>query len=387
MQYRLDKKSGNKLSSLGFGCLRLPASATKAEEVIMDAFKNGVNFFDTAYLYPGSEAALGKVLHDNKVREKVYIATKLPQIKCNKYDDFDKIFNVQLERLKTTYIDYYLMHNLSKLSDWELLCGLGIEKWIEEKKSQGKIRQLGFSFHGTKDEFSKLVDACDWDFCMIQYNYINTNYQAGIAGLKYANSKGMPVFVMEPLLGGRLSDKLPDDAVKVLKQHNKNASPTSWALRWLWNQPEVTMVLSGMNELAHVKENVSLAETKVGSMSEEELEVIDRVVDIFSESYKIPCTSCNYCLPCPVKINIPDYFAAYNASFIIGFGAGLAQYATAIGAASKEPVSASHCTKCGKCVKVCPQEIAIPDRLEDVRRRMEPLWFRAVISVVRRFMT
>ena len=384
MQYRVDKKSGNKLSVLGLGCMRLPSSAAKSEAVIMKAYNAGINFFDTAYLYPNSEAALGNALHKNGIREKVYIATKLPKIKCHSYDDFDKYFNIQLERLKTDYIDYYFMHNISRLEDWEHLVELGIEKWISEKKAEGKIKQLGFSFHGARDVFTKMINAYDWDFCMIQYNYINTHYQAGQDGLKYAYGKGIPVFVMEPLLGGSLVNGLPDKAVKLLKQHKPETSPASWALRWLWNQPEVTMVLSGMNDVSQIEENTLLAKTLPGSMSSEELKIIDQVIAIFSESYKIPCTGCNYCLPCPANINIPNCFAAYNTSYAIGYIAGMTQYATGTSVFTDKPMSILHCTKCGKCEKACPQDIKIVKCLVDVRKRMEPFWYRWVMAVARK---
>ena len=391
MQYRLDNKSGNMLSALGMGCMRLPGTLgnvdlQKANTLITEAINLGINFFDTAYLYPGIETALGYVIDKNKVRDKIYIGTKLPLFKCHSYEDFDKLLNVQLERLKTDYIDYYFMHNMTKLADWERLCSLGIEKWLHEKRGQGKIKQLGFSFHGTKDAFTQLIDACDWDFCMIQYNYINVNYQAGAAGLKYAHSKGIPVFIMEPLLGGRLAEGLPGHAAKILKEKNPDASPASWALRWLWNQPEVTLVLSGMNRTEQLTENATLAEnTPAGSMTEEDLAVICKAAEVFSATYKIPCTGCNYCLPCPVNINIPDCFMAYNASYAISRFTGIAQYATTSGGLKKD-FSVHDCTKCGKCVKVCPQEIIIPERLKDVQKRMEPWWYRAGMSIARRMM-
>ena len=391
MQYRIDKKSGNKLSVLGFGCMRLPGTAgridlQKSEVVIMDAINKGVNFFDTAYIYPGSEAALGRVLDKNKVRDKVYIATKLPLTKCHSYADFDRIFNIQLERLKTTYIDYYFMHNISTYADWTRMCDLGIVPWIQEKKAQRKIKQVGFSFHGIRDAFIALIDAYDWDFCMIQYNYINTHFQAGATGLKYAYAKDIPVFIMEPLLGGRLANDLPGKAVKLLKQHDPDATPAAWALRWLWTQPEVTLLLSGMNTSDQVSENSMLAkQSQVGCMTEEELAVICQVADVFSASYKIPCTGCNYCLPCPQQINIPDSFMAYNASYAISRFTGMQQYGTTIGGFNPA-FSVADCTMCGKCEKQCPQNIAIMERLKDVRKRMEPFWFRAGMAIARRVM-
>ena len=391
MQYRLDKKSGNKLSVLGLGCMRLPGSLgridmLKAEPLIMHAIEKGINFFDTAYLYPGSEVALGTVLEKNKVREKVYIGTKLPLFKCRSYEDFDNVFNEELSRLRTDYIDYYFMHNLSGLADWQRMCGLGVEKWIAEKKADGKIRQVGFSFHGLKDEFTKLIDAYDWEFCMIQYNYININYQAGRDGLKYAYSKDIPVFIMEPLLGGRLSNDLPPAALKMFEQNNPKASAASWALRWLWHHAEPAVVLSGMSNMAQLDENITLASASEPScMSDDELAVIDKVAEIFQTSYKIPCTGCNYCLPCPKGINIPDSFLSYNTSYTISRFAGITQFATTSGGFSPT-FSLYDCIRCGKCEKECPQKIAIMERIIDVRKRMEPIWYRTAIKLARKVM-
>jgi len=391
MKYRLDSKSGNELSSLGMGCMRLPGTLgkidqNKADQVIMEAISQGINFFDTAYIYPGSEVALGNTLDKNKVREEVFIASKLPLFKCNSYEDFDQLFNQQLQRLKTNYIDYYFMHNISKFDDWKRLCGLNVEKWIKGKKASGQIKQVGFSFHGVRGEFMKVVDDYDWDFCMIQYNYVNTHYQAGVEGLHYAYTKGIPVFIMEPLLGGQLARALPEKAANLLKQKNQEASYASWALRWLWNQPEVTLVLSGMNHLDQVRENAHLAsEHGVGNMSPENLKVIEEVAKIFGESYKIPCTGCNYCLPCPKHINIPDSFMAYNTSYTINRFAGIQQYATTSGG-FKSAFSLFHCIECGKCEKHCPQNIKIMEEIKVVRKRMEPFWYRGILGIVRRFM-
>jgi len=391
MQYRLDKKSGNKLSALGLGCMRLPGGfgridMQKSEALIMRAIEKGVNFFDTAYLYPGNEVALGTILEKTKTREKVFIGTKLPLYKCHSYEDFDKLFNQQLERLKTDYIDYYLMHSLSGLTNWNRLCVLGIEKWIAEKKAAGKIRQLGFSFHGEKEQFVKLIDAYDWDFCMIQYNYINVNYQAGRDGLKYAHSKDIPVIIMEPLLGGRLVNDLPPAAVNLLKQSGPKSTSASWALRWIWHQSESTVLLSGMSDMSQLDENLALAaNSEPGCMTDDELKIIKKVADIFQKSYKIPCTGCNYCLPCPKGINIPDSFLAYNASYTIGRFAGITQYATARGGFSPT-FSLFDCTKCGNCEKLCPQNIEIIERIIDARKRIEPFWYRAGIKIATKFM-
>ena len=391
MQYRIDKKSGNKISVLGFGCMRLPMNmlkinAEESEKLITEAVGKGINYFDTAYIYPGSEAILGQTLQKYNLRERVYIATKLPLILSDSYSDFDKYFNAQLERLRTTYIDYYLMHVLNDPDQWKRLCDLGIETWLAEKKANGQIKHVGFSFHGQAEDFSVLLDMYDWDFCQIQYNYININYQAGITGLRKASAKGMPVFIMEPLLGGKLANSLPKKALATFAEADNTLSPAAWALRWLWNQPEVTMVLSGMNTSQQLDENLETARKSAPNMlSQKELDVIDEVIEIFNESYKIPCTGCNYCTPCPKKINIPACFLAYNSSYAYNRIAGFQQHILSCNAMSSKPVYARDCIKCGKCEKVCPQNIQIIEALELVAGRMEPFWYRSVVYLFRIF--
>lgn len=391
MQYRIDPKTGNKLSILGFGCMRFSRNLTsidikKAENLIKTAIEKGVNYFDTAYIYPGSEEVLGKVLAKYDLRKKVYIATKLPLILCRSKSDLDKYFNIQLQRLQTDYIDYYLLHMLPDTDLWNKLCEWGIESWIKEKKASGQIKQIGFSFHGTRGEFLSLIDAYDWDFCLIQYNYSDENYQAGVTGLKKAASKGLPVMIMEPLLGGKLANSLPPEAVSLFKKANPNVSPVSWALRWLWNQPEVTVILSGMNDIKQLEENIEIAENAVPNMlSQEEIETIHGVKDIFNSSYKVHCTGCHYCTPCPHGVNIPACFSAYNAYYAIGKSTGLIQYITSTVLSSK-PGYASLCKKCGKCEKHCPQNIQIISSLEEVQKKMENILFILTRFVARNFM-
>ena len=264
MKYRKDK-NGNDLSVLGFGCMRFQKKRGKidmaeAEREIMTAYNSGVNYFDTAFIYPGSEAAIGEIFEKNGIRDKVYIATKLPPQLMRSVDVLDKLFNEQLKRLRTDYIDFYLFHMMADIRIWNRLKEMGIEQWIEEKKKSGKIRNIAFSYHGNSDMFCKIVDAYDWDMCLIQYNYMDEHTQAGRKGLYHAHEKGIPVVIMEPLRGGRLVNNLPDEAKEIFKEHKVQHTPAQWAFRWLWNQPEVTCVLSGMNSLEMVQENVANAD-------------------------------------------------------------------------------------------------------------------------------
>jgi predicted aldo/keto reductase-like oxidoreductase len=391
VQYRIDKKSGNKLSVLGLGCMRFSRNLgaidmKKAEALVMKAVGGGVNYFDTAYMYPGSEEALGTILARNKVREQVFIATKLPIVMARGRQDFDKFFDKELERLKTTYIDYYLMHMLTDTGSWNTLKSWGIEDWIAEKKRSGQIRQLGFSFHGSQDEFFKLADAFPWDMCQIQYNYSDENFQAGAAGLKRAAEK-MPVIIMEPLLGGRLAGNLSADALSLFKKARSSLSAAAWGLNWLWNQSEVAVILSGMSSEGQLDENLRLADaSKPGMLDKEDMEVYARVREVLNRSYKIHCTGCNYCMPCPRGVNIPGSFAGYNMSYSMGYLEGIKHYTSSIAATSEKTGSPSLCVKCGNCEKHCPQGLSITQNLVQVRRRMEPLWFRFVIGGVRFFL-
>jgi predicted aldo/keto reductase-like oxidoreductase len=269
---------------------------------------------------------------------------------------------------------------------WNRVVSLGIEKWIAEKKESGQIRQIGFSFHGSQAEFIKLLDAYPWEFCQIQYNYMNENYQAGLKGLRKAHEMGLPVIIMEPLLGGKLANGVPKRGVSLMREVNPDLTPAAWALKWLWNQPEVTVILSGMNAPEQLADNIRTAEkATAGAMTDAELSVIEKVKGIFEESYKIPCTGCNYCMPCPHRVNIPACFSAYNATYANGYITGMTQYMTSTNVMHARDGMAT-CKKCGACEKKCPQHIKIPDELVKVKKRMEPFWFGLMISVAKRFM-
>jgi predicted aldo/keto reductase-like oxidoreductase len=365
----------------------------KSEELVMASIAGGVNYFDTAYMYPGNEETLGAILEKNQVRDKVYIATKLPVVVVKGPDDFDRYFNKSRERLRTDYIDYYLLHMMTDTDQWRRLKTWGIEEWIAGKKKSGQIRRIGFSYHGKQDEFLKLVDEYPWEFCQIQYNYSDENFQAGVKGLRKAAEK-MPVVIMEPLLGGRLADALPNDAVQIFKKANAPASiplaplsPAGWGLAWVWDQEEVCLLLSGMSEMAQLEENLRLADkARPGMLGEGERDVYSRVLDVLNKAYRVRCTGCNYCMPCPKGVNIPGCFSAYNASFSIGFIAGMQQFVTSTGVTSEKTGRPGQCVKCGKCEAHCPQHLPIIKSLDLVRKKMEPFWFRGGIAIARKFL-
>ena len=386
MNYRSDKY-GNQISILGFGCMRFQQNLgkidiDKAQAQIMQAIQGGVNYFDTAYVYPGSEAALGEILEKNQVRDKVYIATKLPHYLIRSAESLEKLFQEQLKRLRTDYVDYYLMHMLSDVQTWNRLKELGIVEWLEEKKRSGAIRQVGFSYHGNSDMFCQLVDAYDWDFCQIQYNYMDEHSQAGRRGLNHAHAKGLPVVIMEPLRGGKLVNRLPEEALKLFTEYKIKHTPAQWAFRWLWNQPEVTCVLSGMNTEEMVEDNINTASTvSVGELGPDEEEMLRNVVNAINSKMKVGCTGCGYCMPCPKNVDIPGTFAAYNRRYTESKFYGSVEYfmCTALRTTS---TAASNCIECGKCEKHCPQGIQIREELKNARKDLETPIYRIMRKIV-----
>ena len=375
MHYREDKY-GNKLSILGFGCMRFQQVRGKidleeAEREIMEAYRGGVNYFDTAYIYPGSEAAIGEIFEKNGIREKINIATKLPHYMIKSMDGIEKTFQEELRRLRSDYVDYYLMHMLNDVATWEKLKAMGVADWLEEKKKSGAIRQVGFSYHGNSEAFCKIVDAYDWDFCQIQYNYLDEHAQAGRKGLYHAAAKGIPVIIMEPLRGGKLVNNLPEKAKQLFAEHPKKYSPAEWAFRWLWNQPEVTCVLSGMNSMEMLEENVRAAsECQIGEFTEEDDALLAQIVEIINSKMKVGCTGCGYCMPCPQKVDIPGTFAAYNARYAESKKGAFMDYIKCT-VLRKDATSASNCINCGKCERHCPQHIEIRKELKNASKELE----------------
>ena len=390
MRYRLNPKNGDKISQLGLGCMRFPRKSgrvdqEKANALVEAAIETGINYFDTAYIYPGSEEALGKALKAVGKRDEVFIASKLPHFMCRKPEDFDKIFNTQLERLQTDRIDYYFIHMLCSEESWEFLRSLGIEEWIERKRSEGSVRNAGFSFHGGRDAFLRLLEVFDWDFCMVQYNYFDEHAQAGKYGVKAANKMGLPVFIMEPLRGGLLVNGLSTAARRAFRIADDERSPAEWALQWLFDQQEVTMVLSGMSDTAQLSENSAIA-GKAGPdmLSRGELAVYKDVVEILHGTVKIPCTGCGYCMPCPAGVDIPACFSCYNGSYAFGLFSGMSQYVQVTGFTTHVRHDASQCISCGKCEEHCPQGIRIPEELTKVKKRMKTFFIKPVMGAARK---
>ncbi len=387
MQYRNDR-NGNPVSQLGFGCMRFTTRGgsidyEKAEREILLAIERGVNYFDTAYIYSGSEECLGRVLEENRCRDKVNIATKLPQYVMRSLPQVEKTFREELRRLRTDHIDYYLMHMFTDFSEWENLQRLGIENWIAEQKAAGTIRNIGFSYHGNTEIFLRILNAYDWDFCQIQYNYLDEHSQAGREGLRAAAEKGIPVMIMEPLRGGKLVN-LPEKARQALSESGWQGSAAELGLRWLWDQPEVTCVLSGMNSAEMVEENCRIAsEAAAGAFTDAERALVETVKTIIRERQKVGCTGCRYCMPCPQGVDIPGTFHYYNLMYFEKKRPVRYEYARNVGMRS-EPGFATQCVGCGKCERHCPQHLEIRALLKQADRDLRPLAYRAGIRVVRR---
>jgi uncharacterized protein len=381
MLYRKFGKTNEMVSILGFGCMRLPllpgGDNTKIDEehatkLIRHAIDKGLNYIDTAYPYHGesmtscgqSEPFVAKVLKDG-YREKVKIATKLPSWLINTRADMDKYLNEQLERLETDSIDFYLIHSLNSTL-WKNVKEAGITDFLDQAISDGRIKHAGFSFHDKPELFTEIVDSYDWSFCQIQYNYMDEEFQAGSLGLDYAAKKGLGIAIMEPLRGGRLAQNLPEDVMTVFKNSEIERTPAAWALKWIWNHPEVSVLLSGMNSMEQLIENIELASNaEENSFTEKENDIIESVKNIYRQKIKVNCTECNYCMPCPSGVNIPGCFSYYNNYHIYGKEDNYRLL--------KPEQRASVCIECGQCETLCPQSIAIIEELKNVRVVFEPM--------------
>ncbi len=390
MQYRKNKH-GEDVSILGYGCMRFTTKAgridiDKAEKEILAAVEAGVNYFDTAYIYTGSEAALGEIVERTGIREKINIATKLPQYLISNSAAIDKYFAEELSRLRTNYVDYYLMHHLTDFSQWEKLKAIGIEDWIAKRKASGEIRNIGFSFHGTTEMFQKILNDYDWDFCMIQYNYLDEVAQAGKDGLHAAAAKGIPVWIMEPLRGGKLVNLLPESAKKMIAAHPHGWSAAEWGFRWLYNQSEVTCVLSGMNSLEMVQENARIAsDAPAGHFTKEDFDFISQIIAEIKRTEKVGCTGCRYCMPCPKGIDIPGIFRGWNLMYSETKISGMKDYFQTT-LLRKDSSPATACIGCGKCEKHCPQEIPIREMLKKADKDLRPWYVRPIMNIGKKYM-
>ncbi len=398
MLYRDVPKTGDKLSILGFGCMRLPQKKGKPGDGKIDhkrairqlhqAVDQGVNYLDTAMPYHmgDSEVFLGQAFADG-LRERVRIATKLPPWSVKKQEDLDRILNAQLDRLKTDRIDYYLLHALES-KNWNKLLRLDVLTFLDRAKRDGRIGNAGFSFHGDPDTFREVVDAYDWEVCQIQYNFLDRHSQAGAAGLEYAAAKKLGVIIMEPMRGGNLAGRVPREVAAVWNESDVKRSPAEWALRWLYHHPEVTMVLSGMNEEKHIEENIRIAAAgNPRSLTDHELSLVSRVEETYRRLMKAGCTGCRYCMPCPSGVDIPSCFEIYNSFHMFDDRktARLFYLSRLSGAFGTNPAHASLCEKCGKCEQACPQQLPIQSLLDDVAQTFEGRSMKIMAWVVRLF--
>jgi uncharacterized protein len=372
MKYRKFGKLDWKVSALGFGAMRLPVinkewnkvDEPEAIRMLQYAFEHGINYVDSAYGYHGgaSEIVIGKALQ-NGYREKVKIATKLLSHEVKTSADFDRSLNEQLKNLQTDQIDFYLLHHLNRLV-WPKVRDLGIREWADKAMADGRIGYFGFSFHDTFEVLQEIINSYDkWTVCQIQYNYVDENFQAGTRGLEYAHKKGLAVVVMEPIKGGRLT-VFPEKVDKIFADAPVQRSPAEWALRWVWNHPEVTVALSGMSTMEQVVENIAFAEhSQPHNLTAEEVALMERVRDAYRSLSPIACTSCRYCMPCPNGVDIPRIFEFYNESMVFSDAARRRRMYRDPNMVKSEE-RADNCLKCEQCVEKCPQQLVIPEQLE-----------------------
>lgn len=379
MLYRKLGKTNEMVSILGFGAMRLPVldnDGTKIDDaqaipMVREAIDQGLNYIDTAYPYHGgmSEPFVARALKDG-YREKVKIATKLPSWMVKTREDMDKLLDEQLGKLETDYIDFYLVHALN-VDHWKNLTSLGLFDFLKAIVADGRVKHVGFSFHDKLELFKEIVDAYDWEFCQIQYNYIDETYQAGKEGLDYAAAKGLGIIVMEPLRGGNLVNHIPEDVQAAFDSNETKRTAAEWALRWLWNQEDVHIVLSGMSNQEQAKENMQIAAVaEINSLTDAEVAIVDKAKKIFNDRIQVNCTGCEYCMPCPYGVNIPGNFSRFNEYYLFDSEHIKNHYMNEYSRMAVEE-KASSCVECGACESHCPQNIGIRARLKDVAALME----------------
>ena len=383
MRYRKLGKTDLEASILGFGAMRLPMvgdpgglagfdpkipiDEARADKMVQYALDKGVNYFDTAYGYHGgkSETYIGKVLHP--VRSKVLIASKLPVWNIQKPEDFERIFTEQLNKLQTDYLDVYLVHGINTLH-WEKMKQYGVLEFLDKIKADGRIRVAGFSFHDEIKVFKQIIDSYDWDVTQIQYNYYDQDYQAGREGMRYAAERNIGVVIMEPMRGGKLVNRIPDEVQKIWDGAAVKRTPAEWAMRWIWNHPEAAVVLTGSSSLEQIRENIDIIrDAEPNSLTADELELFDRARSFFRSKLKVDCTSCAYCMPCPNGVDIPSNFQLYNEIFLFDDNEFSPFFYNNMMGKEQQGVN---CVECGVCMEKCPQKIDIVTELREVVKTM-----------------
>lgn len=382
MLYRELGKNKIKVSQLGFGCMRFPTlnndsnniDIEKTRKLLTYAINNGVNYIDTAYPYHGgkSEEVVGSILNEEKLRDKVFLTSKLSLWMIESKDKQEEFLNNQLKRMNQEYFDFYLIHAIDKKT-WETVKKYDTLAFIEKAKKEGKIKHVGFSYHDESiDLFKEVVDSYDWDLVQIQYNYLDEFFQAGREGLDYCESRGIDCVIMEPLKGGQLANNLPKEVENVYKKANKDDSYASWSLRWLYNHKNVKVILSGMGKLEEVVDNIkSASKYKANELSDNEIKVINEVVNIINKKKRIDCTNCKYCMPCPQGVLIPNNFEYYNKYFYLDSQKNRDSIKFMYNKGFNNKEKASACIKCGLCETHCPQHLPIRDLLDKVKNIFE----------------
>lgn len=400
MEYRTVKKNEDKISLLGFGAMRLIQKNGKidmelASQIINYAIDNGINYFDTAYLYGmgSNEKALGEIILKLSCRSDIYLATKMNRLAIHSREDMDKMFSQELDNLCTDYIDYYFIHNVISYQDIIDLIDMGLFDFIEEKKSNGQIMNMGFSYHGSYDDFEKILELYDWDMTLLQYNYLDNQLQAGLKGIKLAHDKGMGIMIMEPLKGGLLAGTMPKEAQDLIDESTTTRSNVDLALSWIYDTPEITCVLSGMNTMDMLEENIAITDQfNENPLSDDEKKLLNQVKEIILKINKIGCTSCNYCMPCPQQINIPDIFKLYNDKYLFpedkthGIHHTYIQYAGNMLGFTGQRHDGALCVDCGLCISKCPQRLEIPELLKMVDKSYHGNLLRPIVPVAKKLM-
>jgi len=390
MQYRINPRNNDKISALSYGCMRFPEHYGKidikaSEPLLHRGFELGINYYDTAYPYHNeqSESFIGEFFSKNKLRNKVKIATKMPVWSINSYSDMENIFKIQTHKLKTAYIDYYLLHALN-IESFNKVYNLGVLDFLNYLKKQNIILNAGFSFHGEHDEFIKIFDSFDWDFSMIQFNYLDINNQAGLKGLEYISNKNIAIMIMEPLRGGSLVN-IPVDVKSVFNTSKNKYSPIEWSFKWLLNYPSITTLLSGMNTVSQIEENVKIvSNAQANSISKKDLEIVDTARKVYLKSFDIPCTQCKYCMPCPYGVDIPTCFDLYNKKHLFKQTMhAYIMYAQMINGTLGTYKSPSQCIKCGVCETKCPQNIKIIEKLKLVKKSFESIKMKLFFKLIK----